>query len=91
MTPAGRAQAIPGYYGAAGAAATACPANSYCQTGTERPVACPAGTQSTAVANDVTDCVSSPGFYGPSGTPPPPPPFYGPSGTSPHPPPHRPV
>lgn len=62
-------QAIVGFYGAAGAAATPCPANSYCEQGTERPVACPSGTQSTDLANDVTDCVSSPGYYGPNGKP----------------------
>jgi hypothetical protein len=60
-------QAIPGFYGAAGAMATACPANSYCEAGTERPVSCPAGTQSADLANDLTDCVSAPGYYGPNG------------------------
>jgi hypothetical protein len=67
LPPPRAGQAIAGYYGAAGAAATSCPANSYCQAGTERPIACPSGTQSTEVANDVTDCVSSPGFYGQAG------------------------
>jgi hypothetical protein len=62
-------QAIVGFYGAAGAAATSCPANSYCESGTERPMACPSGTQSTELANDLTDCVSSPGYYGPNGKP----------------------
>jgi hypothetical protein len=46
-----------------------CPANFYCEQGTERPVACPSGTQSTDLANDITDCVSSPGYYGPNGKP----------------------
>jgi hypothetical protein len=28
---------------------------------------CPSGTQSTPLANDITDCVTAPGFYGPNG------------------------
>ncbi len=60
-------QAIVGFYGAVGSAATRCPANNYCEAGTERPIACPSGTQSTELANDITDCVSSPGYYGPNG------------------------
>ncbi len=62
-------QAILGYYGKAGFAATACPANSYCQAGTEQPVACPAGTVSGAMASALTDCVSAPGYYGTPGRP----------------------
>jgi hypothetical protein len=69
LRDAAAGQAILGYFGAAGAMATACPAGSYCEAGTERPVACPSGTQSAELANDLTDCVSSPGFYGPNGTP----------------------
>jgi hypothetical protein len=64
-----RSQAILGYSGAAGAMATACPANSYCEAGTERPVACPSGTTSAELANDLTDCDSAPGYYGPNGKP----------------------
>ena len=60
-------QAIVGYYGPVGVAATACLANFYCEEGTERPMACPSGTQSTVLANDITSCVSSPGYYGPAG------------------------
>jgi hypothetical protein len=62
-------KAILGYFGAAGAMATACTAGSYCEAGTERPVACPSGTQSAELANELADCISSPGYYGPNGKP----------------------
>ncbi len=52
-----------------GYAATACPANSYCEAGTEQPVACPAGTVSSPMASALTDCVSAPGYYGAPGQP----------------------
>jgi hypothetical protein len=68
-SPATPSQAILGYSGVAGAMATACPANSYCEAGTERPMACPSGTTSAELANDLTDCVSAPGYYGPNGKP----------------------
>jgi hypothetical protein len=62
-------QAILGYYGKLGDAATACPANSYCEAGTEQPVACPVGTVSRPMASTLTDCVSAPGYYGAPGQP----------------------
>ncbi len=49
--------------------ATACTAGSYCEAGTERPMACPSGTQSAELANELADCVTSPGYYGPNGMP----------------------
>ena len=61
-------QALPGYFGQRGDAATRCMAGFYCQAGVEEPTPCPNNTQSPSGATKLTDCVSLPGYRGQPGT-----------------------
>ncbi len=53
-----------GYFGAA---ATKCPAGSYCPDGASSPVACPSGTTSPPGARFATDCTVIAGYWGSPG------------------------
>jgi hypothetical protein len=55
-TPAPRSQALAGFYGNAGAAATLCPANSYCPAGSTAARPCPQNKGSPEGSDDVSQC-----------------------------------
>ena len=50
-----------------GAAATPCPAGSYCPQASTSPTACPVNTDCPDLSRAVSACVNAGGYYGPAG------------------------
>ena len=65
----GFTQAVPGYWGEPGVAASPCEAGSYCPEGVDTFHLCPPGTGSPAGASAVEECVPLAGRYGVPGQP----------------------